>query len=282
MEKGNPERKKLKVNSVGKVEEKSRKDRQGTFPTINFNADDITEPDIKKGYAYSVANPILIPVIEAAKKGDIIEADVRKLTGEKEDGTGWTIHQVIQLYKDGQPIGGQKKVWGKSIETVKLELESKAKNTALMQAVELAKAVLIDKDEILAWANKFLNWLQTGNELGTMEIKPLKVESEIARAATPTISEDLFPEGTTQETEQEKALFQFELLGSAKTTVPTQEGVPQTTDELIAWLVVSKGWTGAKYARSYMVNKCKCTEEEIDTDPAVCYYKIKKAEEWDK
>ena len=170
MEKGNPERRNLKVNSVGQVEEKPRKDGQGTFKTISFTADDITDPDVKKGYVYSVANPILIPIIEVAKKDDILEADVRKLTGEREDGTEWTIHQVVQLYKDGQQIGGQKKPWGKSIETVKLELESKAKNTALMLACELATADKVDKDQILAYATKFLGWLQNGED--TKEKKP--------------------------------------------------------------------------------------------------------------
>jgi len=182
MEKGNPERRKLKVNSVGKVEEKPRKDGQGTFKTLNFNANDITDMAFeKKNYAYSVANPAIIPTIEQAQKDDILEVDVRKLTGEGEQGT-WTIHQVVQLYKDGQTVGGQKKPWGKSIETVKLEMESKAKNTALMQACKLAEVGKIDIPQIIPYADKFLSWLNNG--------KPEESKPPVVKEAKPPVEKE--------------------------------------------------------------------------------------------
>lgn len=120
------------------------------------------------------------------------------------------------------------------------EIEARAKNTALMQACELAKADKVDKGEILAWANKFLIWLQVGYKLGTG------------------------PETTVQQGEE---LFD-----------EVEGGI--TTDELLNWVATNMGWRDAKTARTWIVNVCKISEEKIDNDPAGCKEEIKTLQGW--
>ncbi len=76
------------------------------------------------------------------------------------------------LDDDGEPTGKwcnepegehkETKTSGKSLEVTQLELESKARNTALMQSCEMAKAEQKIKtvDEVLAIADRFYAWLK--------------------------------------------------------------------------------------------------------------------------
>ena len=57
-------------------------------------------------------------------------------------------------------------------------------------------------------------------------------------------------------------------------------GIPQTTDELYAWVAEMNKWNDPKPARSWIVNKIKIAESKIDSDPVGCYHEIKALQGW--
>ena len=146
------ERMKLNV-----IEAKPREEvGKNNIPKLTFKA---VNKDNKE-FTYFTFRTSLFETIEA--KGEI-DAEV-DIAGHEYDGNTYTDRKVTQIYKDGQPIGGQKKAWGKSPEMIMAELESKAKNTALMSACDLAKSDKIEVKIILKKAQEFYEWLRNGQE----------------------------------------------------------------------------------------------------------------------
>ncbi len=99
---------------------------------------------------------------DLVKTGAVLDCDivVKPSTQRDPDGNFYQNRKVAQIYIDGKPVKEQHqgKSWGKSPETTLLELDSKARNTALMQACEIGKEDTIE--EILCVAGKFYAWLK--------------------------------------------------------------------------------------------------------------------------
>jgi len=97
-------------------------------------------------------------LFDAVKAGEAIDADIEIKTREWE-GETYTDRRVVQIYVDGQPLGGKKSgqfYRGKSPE----ELELSARAYALSYSKDLAVAERIDLDQIVLYAEDFYNWLK--------------------------------------------------------------------------------------------------------------------------
>jgi hypothetical protein len=53
-----------------------------------------------------------------------------------------------------------------------------------------------------------------------------------------------------------------------------------TLDQLKEKVTKKMGWKQSSTAYSWMVNKCKLTEEELNENPAECWEKIKELMGW--
>jgi len=118
-------------------------------------------------------------LFEAIKVGQTINVDVETST-RVWDGQTYTDRRVVQIYVDGQPIGGkgQQGYRGKSPE----ELEQTARTMSLSYAKDLAVADKIPVGEITKQADVFYAWVKK-----TEKPPEPKVEKE-------TISEEKPPE----------------------------------------------------------------------------------------
>lgn len=58
------------------------------------------------------------------------------------------------------------------------------------------------------------------------------------------------------------------------------KGIPATVEELYAWVAEMMKWKDGKPARSWLVNKCKITEDMIDKDPTAAYHEAKALMGW--
>lgn len=133
------------VKEVQKVGEKQ-------IPKLNFKAKD---PEGKEHQYFSFRTSLF----ELIKSNAELDAEV-DITTREYDGTTYTDRKITQIYVDGQPVGGQKKPWGKSPEMILVELDARAKNTSLMSACELAKVDKIDIKTITKTAQEFYEWLK--------------------------------------------------------------------------------------------------------------------------
>lgn len=186
-------------------------------------------------------------------KGSFVELDPI-IKGQYVNFKKWNILEEATIQQP--PQQEEPKVTLQPASPYQSEIEARAKNTALMQACELAKSDKIDVDKILAQANKFLVWLQGGCELGTRETNVITQHWED-------------PFGiATEETTQGNGSHQFD------------NGIIRTTDQLFALVASKKNWKDAKTARTWIVNVCKISEEKINNDPAGCYEEIKKSQGW--
>jgi len=67
-----------------------------------------------------------------------------------------------------------------------------------------------------------------------------------------------------------------EPLGDSKSQEQSlDEQIPKTKEELFAWLAEAKSWKSTAPATSFLVNKCKITEERIENNPAGVYQEVK-------
>ncbi|MDD5339300.1 MAG: hypothetical protein PHG35_07840 [Dehalococcoidales bacterium] len=105
--------------------------------------------------------------VSGLAKGGRFYADVEERVRDNERMS----YSIVQAYDNGEPVSVKKKGggggYGKSTETVQLEIDAKFRNTALMQAVETEKIVpagfeKADDERIIARAEKFYRWLKGG------------------------------------------------------------------------------------------------------------------------
>jgi len=143
------ERKNLTIAEVKSVEKVGK----NQTPKLSFKARD----GDKEQWYFSFRTSLF----EAIKEGQTINADVETSSREYNENT-YTDRKVVQIYVDGQPLGGQKSQYrGKSPE----ELELSAKSYALSYAKDLAVAQLIPLKDITKQADTFYQWLRgNGNK----------------------------------------------------------------------------------------------------------------------
>ena len=136
------ERKTLTITEVGQITKVGEKQ----IPKLSFKAKDGAGE-----FSYSTFRSSLF---DAIKEGATIEADVEV----KQDGD-WINRRIVQVYVNGQPIGGQKQGFrGKSPE----ELDQQAKMMCLAYAKDLCVASKIDLEHILVQADSFYYWFKDG------------------------------------------------------------------------------------------------------------------------
>ena len=202
-----------------------------------------------EGAWYFTFKTSLFEVIEA--KGEI-DAEV-DISERVYDSNTYVDRKITQIYKDGQPIGGQKKgQWGKSPEAVQLEVEGRYRNTALMQAVELVKYDKLSIEAILSKADLFYKWLagdKSAVKVTTMEVVK-QAEKDI---------KDLWPEDAKPEPEPVKEQV-------AEPTKQEKEDLDFDPDDLLDQLKQVK-WKDAT-VKSYCKNvyKTDSAGEPLDTN----------------
>ena len=112
-------------------------------------------------------------LFDAIKQGEMIDAEI-EIKETEEYGTN---RKIVQIYVDGQPLGGRKVgqyYRGKSPE----ELELSAKSYALAYAKDLAVSGTIKLDEIIKQSNVFYNWLKGNGDKPTETKQSKKVKPE--------------------------------------------------------------------------------------------------------
>lgn len=212
------ERKNLTIIEVEEI--KKVGDKQ--IPKLSFLASD-GETD----HRYFTFRPTLF---EAIKVGQIINADI-----ETEQKGEYTNRKVVQIYLDGQAIGGKKDGYqGKSPE----ELDQTARTMSLSYAKDLAVADKIKVVEIINQADVFYNWVKKN---GTPKVPEVK-----GKEPTPSQVKSPAPPEDKLETE---------LFGppEAKTLPPSESKVDmdwlKESLEKLNWTDVSK-WLRKKYPKA--------------------------------
>lgn len=167
------ERKSLTIIQVKEVEKVG--DKQ--IPKLSFKA-----KDGEQEHWYFTFKSSLFELI---KGGQTINADVEtEIKGE------YTNRKIVQIYVDGQPIGGkgQQGYRGKSPE----ELELSARSYALSYAKDLAVADKIPVVEIINQAEIFYNWVKKSEPKApetkpeTKSSAPVEDLEEVFKETTPT------------------------------------------------------------------------------------------------
>ncbi len=215
-------RKKLVITKV--LEKRSVKGQKGEFDVLDFLAK-IEGEDT--GTKYQVSYSALFEFIKADTTIDC-DVVVTEQKAEDPDGNKYRNRKITQIYKDGKPVkeAQQGKSWGKSPETVAMEIDGKFRDTALMQACDVflsPKLVTIAVVDILPLADKFYAWLKG-------ESKPAVKAPE-----KPVVK------GTVQPAQQEAAL---------PTTTPTNPILAEVEGLLTAvnWKPVTwRSWIKAQF-----------------------------------
>jgi hypothetical protein len=167
------ERKNLTITQVEEVKKVGNKQ----IPKLSFKAKD---GESELSY-FTFRNSLF----EAIKVGQSINADVETSTREWE-GQTYTDRRVVQIYVDGQPIGGKKEGYrGKSPE----ELEQTARTMCLSYAKDLVVAQVIPLEVVLLQADSFYAWVKNGKG-ATPKALESKLEGEVvapveAKSAAP-------------------------------------------------------------------------------------------------
>ena len=210
----------------------------------------------------------LFEAIEGGK-GQIIEADVvtttREGTGDYE-GTTFTDRKVTQIYKDGEAVatkytGGRQ--YGKSPE----ELELSRRAFSLSYAKDLAISDKIKVEDILFWADRFYAWL-------CLDMKPVAIEPKPVTAPFIIKPEDI------EQAKGSEELFPEEPPSPDKKPSGAKSSVPKTQEQLFNYVAKHAGHKNTRFTRSYLVNKFKIPESQIDNDILRVYYEVKKLMDW--
>lgn len=172
------ERKTLTITQVNEIRTGDRKDGKGQWKSLSFKA-----KDGDKELLYSTFKTGLFEFI---KEGQTINADI-----ETDQRGEYTNRSVVQIYVDGQPVGGkgQQGYRGKSPE----ELEQQARVMVLSYAKDMAVAQVIPLEEITKWADVFYVWVKgNGKESPKAPESKLEIETSApSQAKTTAPSEDL-------------------------------------------------------------------------------------------
>ena len=157
----NSGRKKLVITKAPEAKQITGKDNK-TIDFIEFMAKVEGEDSAVKYSVWSKALNEFIK-LDAVVDCDVVVTDQKNLD---QDGNPYKNRKVVQVYQEGKPVKEQQpgKSWGKSPETVAMEIDSKFRNTALMQACqanwlyvgagstrELVVNVLAVADQLYAW-----------------------------------------------------------------------------------------------------------------------------------
>ena len=146
------ERKTLTITQANEIQKVGEKQ----IPKLSFKA-----KDGDKELTYFTFKSSLFELI---KEGQTINAEV-----ETEQRGEYTNRKVVQVYVDGQPLGGQKSQYrGKSPE----ELEQTAKLMILAYAKDLVVAQVIPLDGIIKQADTFYSWLKGNGAKAKPKEKP--------------------------------------------------------------------------------------------------------------
>ena len=146
------ERKTLTITQANEIQKVGEKQ----IPKLSFKA-----KDGDKELTYFTFKSSLFELI---KEGQTINAEV-----ETEQRGEYTNRKVVQVYVDGQPLGGQKSQYrGKSPE----ELEQTARLMILAYAKDLAVAQVIPLDGIIKQADTFYSWLKGNGAKAKPKEKP--------------------------------------------------------------------------------------------------------------
>jgi len=171
------ERKTLKILEAKPVEKVGR----NQTPKLSFKASD----GEKELWYFSFRNSLF----DAIKQGETIDADVETSTREW-DGQEYTDRKVVQVYVNGQPLGGQKAYRGKSpeeIQSIKAQVAAKA-ITEMFVADKLD--LFIDSQNYLAIGLR--EWLKTAlvQDNPLAEVKPIPAQTMHTLPAKQTGGED--------------------------------------------------------------------------------------------
>ncbi|MCJ7459305.1 MAG: hypothetical protein MUP17_09960 [candidate division Zixibacteria bacterium] len=198
------ERKNLTITQVKEIEKVG--DKQ--IPKLSF-----TIKGQEEKHSYFTFRPSLF---EAIKQGQTISVDIEtEIRGE------YTNHKIVQIYIDGQPMGGKKEGYrGKSPE----ELEQSLRSQCCSYAKDLAVADKIKVVGIINQADVFYNWVKK-SEPKAPETK-LKPETQApSEAKTPAPEEKAKVE--TPETNAELVAKAWEKIGKES---PSGKAIPNITD----------------------------------------------------
>ncbi len=188
---------KIRVSlKIGEVSPQRKvKGNNGEVPVLDFLAVNPAGQALKYGV---FAKSELFPYV---KTGETIDAEITETP--RNDGQGVN-RNVTNIYVDGKPVSQPRSgdYHGKSLESLREELRAKARNTALMQAVELAKiwTRLKTADDVLDVAEALDVWLNR-----TPLVKALKTEKAgEATTQTSKTSPDAKPMSETTGLEQDQ------------------------------------------------------------------------------
>ena len=176
-----PERKTLKILEAKPVEKVGR----NQTPKLSFKASD----GEKELWYFSFRNSLF----DAIKQGETIDADVETSTREW-DGQEYTDRKVVQVYVNGQPLGGQKAYRGKSpeeIQSIKAQVAAKA-ITEMFVADKLD--VFIESQNYLAIGLR--EWLKTAliQDNPLVEVKPIPAMTRDTLPSQETASKEATPD----------------------------------------------------------------------------------------
>lgn len=150
-------------------------------------------------------------LFEAIKPKAIIEADV-EMSSHEYEGTEYIDRRVVQIYEDGQPLGGKKQGYqggyrGKSPE----ELEYSLRSQCLSYCKDLCLGEKIGVKEIIGYASQFYAW---------------------AKAYTPDAKPTTNPDGTAKVPETKKSKPETTKEPAEKQDTPARVDVAWLDDSL--------------------------------------------------
>jgi len=182
----------LPINTTGRknliVGEVKDKKKVGEAEVMDFFAKiEGEENSTKYGVWSKAGNPSKLEAL--VKTGTTIDCDVEVKTSEKkdDDGNHYRSRKVTNIYQDGKAVKSEQqgKAWGKSPETTAMELDSKARNTALMQACEFVDSPDATVEDVLSCADRFYAWLKGEKTTPHKEtVQPAKQEAPLPIVAT--------------------------------------------------------------------------------------------------
>ena len=154
-------------------------------------------------------------------KDAVIDADVETTTRETETAT-YTDRKVIQIYQDGQPVGGQKQGW-RNYDDSPEKRRSIERQTSLQIAAQMSEPT-DSLDGLLGKAQQIYEWLSEGK-------KPETILSRTQDEASPS------KQGGQGKAQQVESVNPPAIMGKIEAAEPT------TLQELLSWV--------AKQGKSY-------------------------------
>ncbi len=153
------ERKSLKITEIEQPVIKDRKDNKGKYQLLKFKAKD---GDTEHSYT-----TIKAELFDLIKPDAILDCEVKTEVRDE-----WTNRSVLQIYKDGQPVAGEKKQWrgggGDYSPEQRASIESQVA-AKIVAELWIAKAI----DEVNPLVVTLKDWLF--EKLGVKPIAPEKV-----------------------------------------------------------------------------------------------------------